>query len=100
MESAPATRLLFFGRSGSPRPGTTIPGRKRLDTMKIKTQFGKLSSKFCAVILFLALQIGINHGAAQSTTPDSIVQIAAEAQGLQRLASDQLPPFGTFWEVL
>ncbi len=36
----------------------------------------------------------------QPTTPDSIVQITAEAQGLQLVSPDNLPPFGTYWEVM
>jgi len=38
--------------------------------------------------------------AAQSAGPDSIVQATAEAQGLQLVAPENLPPFGTFWEVM
>ena len=33
----------------------------------------------------------------QSATPDSIVQITAEAQGLPQVDPSALPPFGTFW---
>ncbi len=33
------------------------------------------------------------------TTPDSIVQITAEAQGLSLVSADQVPLFGTFWLV-
>jgi len=36
----------------------------------------------------------------QSAAPDSIVQITAEAQGLQLVSPDNLPPFGTYWEVM
>jgi len=45
---------------------------------------------------------GFNGDAApvQLAQPDSIVQIAAEAQGLELVPPDQVPPFGTFWMVL
>ncbi|MEI6077297.1 MAG: hypothetical protein WCS94_17080, partial [Verrucomicrobiota bacterium] len=33
----------------------------------------------------------------QSVTPDSIVQVTAEAQGLPQVDPSALPPFGTFW---
>jgi hypothetical protein len=33
----------------------------------------------------------------QPAPPDSIVQVTAEAQGLQLVPSDQVPPYGTFW---
>jgi len=36
----------------------------------------------------------------QTAPPDSIVQITAEAQGLPTVAYDNLPPYGTFWEML
>ena len=36
----------------------------------------------------------------QSATPDSIVQITAEAQGLQLVSPDQVPRCGTFWWVM
>jgi hypothetical protein len=53
-------------------------------------------------LLIVGLLAGIGEGFAQTLpgVPDSIVQITAEAQGLQRVSPDQLPPFGTFWEVL
>ena len=31
--------------------------------------------------------------------PDSVVQIAAEAQGLSLVTADQIPKFGTFWVI-
>ena len=45
---------------------------------------------------------GFNGDAApvQSAPADSIVQIAAEAQGLELVPPDQVPPYGTFWMVL
>ncbi len=36
---------------------------------------------------------------AQTTNPDSIVQLTAEARGLEPVALENLPPFGTFWVV-
>jgi hypothetical protein len=36
----------------------------------------------------------------QPATPDSIVQVTAEAQGLQLVSPENLPPFGTYWEVM
>jgi len=36
----------------------------------------------------------------QPAVPDSIVQITAEMQGLQAVAYGDLPPFGTYWEVM
>lgn len=41
--------------------------------------------------------IGPNCIFAQTTVPDSIVQITAEAQGLQLMPPEQLPFVGTFW---
>ena len=38
--------------------------------------------------------------ADEPATPDSIVQITAEAQGLERMAPENLPRCGTFWTVL
>lgn len=35
----------------------------------------------------------------QSAPPDSIVQLTAEAQGLELLPPEEVPPFGTFWLV-
>ena len=36
----------------------------------------------------------------QSAQADSIVQITAEAQGLQLVSPDQVPRCGTFWWVM
>jgi hypothetical protein len=36
----------------------------------------------------------------QSVAPDSIVQVTAEAQGLQLISPENLPPVGTYWEVM
>lgn len=36
----------------------------------------------------------------QTNTPDSIVQITAEAYGLTPVAPEELPPIGTYWEAL
>ncbi len=45
---------------------------------------------------------GLNNDAmpVQSAVPDSIVQVTAEAQGLQLVSPENLPPCGTFWEVM
>jgi hypothetical protein len=45
---------------------------------------------------------GLNNDAmpVQSAAPDSIVQVTAEAQGLQLVSPENLPPCGTFWEVM
>ena len=37
---------------------------------------------------------------AQTAPADSVVQVTAEAQGLQRVPPGLVPPFGTFWEIL
>jgi hypothetical protein len=38
-------------------------------------------------------------GLLAQEAPDSIVQLTAEAQGLEPIAPENLPPFGTFWVV-
>ena len=35
----------------------------------------------------------------QSATPDSIVQLTAQSQGLNLVSPDDLPEYGTFWMV-
>jgi hypothetical protein len=50
---------------------------------------------FAAIILYLLASLGM----AQSPLPDSIVQITAEARGLELLAPSDVPPSGTFWQV-
>jgi len=49
-----------------------------------------------------ALVGGFNNDLApvQPAVPDSIVQITAEMQGLQVVAYGDLPPYGTYWEVM
>ena len=42
---------------------------------------------------------GQTIGVVQSAPPDSIVQVAADAQGLQQVALADLPRGGTFWYV-
>jgi len=44
--------------------------------------------------------IGTHCLQAQSTAQDSIVQLTAEAQGLQRVPPDQVPARATFWYVI
>jgi hypothetical protein len=39
-------------------------------------------------------------GAAEPAPNDSIVQLAAEAQGLALVPPEQVPPEGTFWTVM
>ncbi len=60
-----------------------------------------------ALVLSLIPLIGVSLGhaqetatAIQSTQPDSIVQITADAQGLPPVSPTDLPRFGTFWVMV
>ena len=50
--------------------------------------------------LLLSAQPVQSIGEVPAGPPDSIVQITAEAQGLPAVAYDNLPPYGTYWEML
>jgi hypothetical protein len=52
-----------------------------------------------SIIIGLGLFALLGNLHAQTTSTDSIVQLTAEAQGLELIAPEALPPSGTFWVV-
>jgi hypothetical protein len=57
--------------------------------------------KSAGIVIFGAIMLPwlAPFSMAQSPAPDTIVQITAEAQGLELLSPDQVPASGTFWLV-
>jgi hypothetical protein len=76
----------------------------RFEVATLKNQTMKTSCRsvpFIAVILSLMCFAGWNLACAQDTAaPDSIVQLAAQSEGLSLVSAADVPEEGTFWLVM
>ena len=111
IESALGAHSLFQAMAGGSSPGKTRPGfrNKKLEDKTMKA-IGKFIGGLVLVGMLTCLATGFaqttaslgsfnnNLAPVQTAPPDTVVQIAAESQGLAQIAPADLPFGGTyFW---